>query len=110
MPRLCPVYSVIPDCVNRVTPSLDLDGRAVPLYTGLLLSGRVRHGGLLDGWGRRVVLFPDDGHPQRCPAASDYRPRNGMAHVPDGLNPKEAATCNVGLTTQGQWPHQLRQD
>jgi hypothetical protein len=28
-----------------------------------LLSGNVREGGMIDGWHRRVVLFPDDGHP-----------------------------------------------
>ena len=99
---MCPVYSVSSGCVNSVTPSLDRDGRSVPHYTGLLLSGSVRHGGLLDGWGRHVVLFPDDGHPQLCAAASDYIPRNCMAHVPDGLHPKRAATCNVGLTTHGR--------
>ncbi|MBN1670596.1 MAG: hypothetical protein JXR37_06165 [Kiritimatiellae bacterium] len=29
-----------------------------------LMSASVRHGGMLDGHGRRVVLFPDDGHPE----------------------------------------------
>jgi hypothetical protein len=28
-----------------------------------LLSGNVREGGMIDGWLRRVVMFPDDGHP-----------------------------------------------
>ena len=36
-----------------------------------LLSGSVRHGGLLDGHGRRVVLFPEDGHPELCAEAVD---------------------------------------
>ena len=36
-----------------------------------LLNPSVRHGGLLDGWGRRVVLFPDDGHPDLCAEALD---------------------------------------
>ncbi len=31
-----------------------------------LLNADVRHGGLIDGFGRRVVLFPDDGHPTAC--------------------------------------------
>ncbi len=29
----------------------------------MLLSGNVREGGMVDGQLRRVVLFPDDGHP-----------------------------------------------
>jgi len=28
-------------------------------------------GGILDGWGRRVVVFPNDGHPDMCSAALD---------------------------------------
>jgi hypothetical protein len=35
-------------------------GEAVELS---LLSGSVEHGGMVDGHGRRVVVFPDDGHP-----------------------------------------------
>ncbi len=29
----------------------------------ILLSTNPREGGMVDGWGRRVVMFPDDGHP-----------------------------------------------
>ena len=36
-----------------------------------LLSGSKDHGGMVDGQGRRVVLFPDDGHPQLCAEALD---------------------------------------
>ena len=36
-----------------------------------LLNPSVRHGGLLDGWGRRVVLLPEDGHPDLCAEALD---------------------------------------
>jgi len=36
-----------------------------------LLSGSVEHGGMIDGHGRRVVLFPDDGHPELCAEALD---------------------------------------
>jgi hypothetical protein len=32
----------------------------------ILLSGNVREGGLIDGNLRRVVMFPDDGHPDLC--------------------------------------------
>lgn len=38
-----------------------------------LLSGSREHGGLVDGSGRRVVLFPDDGHPEMCGEAVDLR-------------------------------------
>ncbi len=34
----------------------------------ILLSGNVREGGLVDGNFRRVVMFPDDGHPDLCAA------------------------------------------
>lgn len=36
-----------------------------------LLSANVKHGGLVDGHGRRVVRFPDDGHPELCAEAID---------------------------------------
>ncbi|MDQ7989343.1 MAG: hypothetical protein REI09_06885 [Candidatus Dactylopiibacterium sp.] len=36
-----------------------------------LLHGNVTHGGLVDGWGRCVVSFPDDGHPDLCAEAID---------------------------------------
>jgi hypothetical protein len=34
-------------------------------------SANVRHGGMFDGWGRPVVMFPDDGHPDMCNAVLD---------------------------------------
>jgi hypothetical protein len=34
----------------------------------LLLSGNTREGGMIDGQLRRVVMFPDDGHPDLCAA------------------------------------------
>ncbi len=37
----------------------------------LLLSTHPQQGGLIDGHGRRVVLFPDDGHPVLCCDARD---------------------------------------
>ena len=36
-----------------------------------VLSANVSQGGLFDGWGRRVVAFPDDGHPDLCNAVLD---------------------------------------
>ncbi|MBT3265644.1 hypothetical protein HN371_00750, partial [Candidatus Poribacteria bacterium] len=34
-------------------------------------SANVQHGGMFDGWGRPVVMFPDDGHPDMCNAVLD---------------------------------------
>ncbi len=36
-----------------------------------VLSANVEHGGLFDGWGRKVVEFPGDGHPDKCNAVLD---------------------------------------
>jgi rhamnogalacturonan endolyase len=36
-----------------------------------LLSGNIREGGMLDGHLRRVVMFPDDGHPDLASAVRD---------------------------------------
>ena len=36
-----------------------------------VLSANVEQGGLYDGWGRRAVRFPDDGHPDLCNAVLD---------------------------------------
>lgn len=36
-----------------------------------VLSANVEQGGLFDGWGRRVVAFPNDGHPDLCNAVLD---------------------------------------
>ena len=36
-----------------------------------VLSANVDDGGLFDGWGRRVVRFPADGHPDMCNAVLD---------------------------------------
>jgi hypothetical protein len=33
-----------------------------------ILSANVEEGGMYDGWGRRVVRFPADGHPDMCNA------------------------------------------
>ena len=36
-----------------------------------VLSASARFGGMLDGWGRRAVAFPEDGHPTMCNAVVD---------------------------------------
>jgi hypothetical protein len=37
----------------------------------ILLSGNVREGGMMDGGLQRVVMFPDDGHPDLCATVHD---------------------------------------
>jgi hypothetical protein len=37
----------------------------------IFLSPNIKEGGLIDGWGRRVVMFPDDGHPDLAWMAHD---------------------------------------
>ena len=37
----------------------------------IFLSPNIAEGGLIDGWGRRVVMFPDDGHPDLSWIAHD---------------------------------------
>jgi hypothetical protein len=34
-------------------------------------SPNIQYGGMFDGWGRPVVMFPDDGHPDMCNAVLD---------------------------------------
>ena len=36
-----------------------------------VLSANVAQGGMFDGWGRRAVRFPNDGHPEMCNAVLD---------------------------------------
>ncbi len=37
----------------------------------IVLNPNVKEGGMYDGWGRRAVVFPDDGHPDMCNAVLD---------------------------------------
>jgi len=53
---------------GAVLSPVNWDGSGVEL---LLTSGSLRTGGLLDGRLRRVVTFPDDGHPTLCAEALD---------------------------------------
>jgi len=47
---------------NLITPvNWTGDGRDLRM-----LNGSVKDGGLVDAYGRRVVTFPDDGHPELC--------------------------------------------
>ncbi len=47
---------------------INWDGSGSELF---VLSANVAQGGLFDGWGRRVVKFPNDGHPDMCNAVLD---------------------------------------
>jgi len=48
--------------------SINWTGRSGEFW---ILSANVDEGGMFDGWGRRVVLFPADGHPDMCNAVVD---------------------------------------
>ncbi len=39
----------------------------------ILLSTHAQEGGMVDGWGRRVVMFPEDGHPDMAYLVHDLR-------------------------------------
>jgi len=62
------LFELEPTALGSILNPVNWTGRPEELA---LLSGSVRHGGMLDGWGRRVVLFPDDGHPEMCAEALD---------------------------------------
>lgn len=52
---------------NLITPvNWTGDGRDL-----VLLNGNTQYGGLIDGHGRRVVVFPEDGHPDLCAEVLD---------------------------------------
>jgi len=52
-----------PTCNGNVITPVNWTGDGRDL---ILLNGNVQRGGLIDGHGRRVVVFPDDGHPDLC--------------------------------------------
>jgi hypothetical protein len=57
-----------PNATGNVLSPVNWTGKGTELA---LLSGSVEHGGMIDGHGRTVVVFPDDGHPQLCAEAID---------------------------------------
>lgn len=57
-----------PECNGNLITPVNWTGDGSDL---ILLNGSVRHGGLIDGHGRRVVQFPDDGHPELCAEVID---------------------------------------
>jgi len=54
------LFSFEPAATGTIASPVNWAGDGVEL---LLLSTSVEHGGMVDGHGRRVVVFPDDGHP-----------------------------------------------
>lgn len=52
---------------NLITP-VNWTGDGTDL---ILLNGSTAHGGLMNGRGERVVVFPNDGHPELCAEALD---------------------------------------
>ena len=71
-----------------------------------LLSGNVREGGMVDGHLRRVVMFPDDGHPDLCSHATDlngdgrdevilWDQRSVWIYTPEGSVPGKRAYAPI---------------
>ena len=61
-------FELEPTSLGTLLSPVNWTGRGTELA---LLSGSVARGGMLDGHGRRVVLFPGDGHPDLCAEALD---------------------------------------
>lgn len=62
------IWSMEPGTNGNVIAPVNWMGDGTEL---ILLNGSVAHGGLLDGEGDRVVIFPDDGHPELCAEVLD---------------------------------------
>jgi len=60
-------FREIPETGQVVCP-VDWSSHGRPLC---LLNGSARHGGMIDGYGRVAVPFPNDGHPELCADATD---------------------------------------
>ena len=57
------IWHMEPSSNGNVVAPVNWKGDGTEL---ILLNGNVKYGGMLDGDGDRVVLFPDDGHPDQC--------------------------------------------
>lgn len=62
------LFNFEPTATGNVLNPVNWSGNGVELA---LLSGSIKHGGMMDGYGRTVVVFPDDGHPELCAEALD---------------------------------------
>jgi len=63
-----PYYDFEPVQHGSMMLPINWTGRSEEYY---VLSPNVEEGGLYDGWGRKVVKFPGDGHPDLCNAVLD---------------------------------------
>ncbi len=61
-------YSAEPTQYGSMCLPINWTGRSEEFF---VLNANVDEGGLCDGWGRKVVTFPDDGHPDMCYAVLD---------------------------------------
>ncbi|WP_159880992.1 rhamnogalacturonan lyase family protein [Paenibacillus puerhi] len=62
------IHQFEPACNGNLLTPVNWTGDGQDL---VLLNGNTQYGGLIDGHGRRVVLFPDDGHPDLCAEVLD---------------------------------------
>ncbi|RPJ09583.1 MAG: hypothetical protein EHM28_01150 [Spirochaetaceae bacterium] len=62
------LFSFEPDCLGNTLNPVNWRGDGCDLA---LLNTSAGCGGMIDGNGRRVVLFPNDGHPDLCAEACD---------------------------------------
>ncbi|TVY08857.1 hypothetical protein [Paenibacillus cremeus] len=62
------IHQFEPTCNGNLLTPVNWTGDGNDL---VLLNGNVQHGGLVDGQGRRVVVFPEDGHPDLCAEVLD---------------------------------------
>jgi hypothetical protein len=61
-------YSFEPNQFGSLCLPVNWTGRSEEFF---LHNPNVDLGGMFDGWGRKVVVFPDDGHPDMCNAVLD---------------------------------------
>jgi rhamnogalacturonan endolyase len=61
-------YSFEPTQYGSMCLPINWTGRSEEFF---VLNANVNEGGMYDGWGRKVVQFPDDGHPDMCDAVLD---------------------------------------
>ncbi len=62
------VYDFEPNQYGSMCLPLNWTGKSEEFF---LLNANVDEGGAYDGWGRQVLEFPDDGHPDMCYAVLD---------------------------------------
>jgi hypothetical protein len=71
------IYDCAGNLVHSFEPGTDGNLLSPVNWTGdgsalILLNGNAAAGGMIDGYGRRVVVFPDDSHPDLCAETVDF--------------------------------------